>query len=180
MFEAAVSTAVAGDIGRGFVANGQRGGAPQFAGVIITQIERFAWTVGNGIVRPRRELVFAAVDGPCVAASLSRRLKAEGRIGDDVDPWRGRRLARAKNRHIFLAALGKSAEPVEIFEIRHNGLCRRRRRWVFALFGRLAQASWARPNSIQLIEQTAKPRDEHDPRHGRKKGRRSLRYQVRS
>ena len=78
-----------------------------------------------------------------------------------------------------LPPLANPPSPVEIFEIRRNGLCRRRRRWVFALF----DGSHRRPGLgqlIQLIEQTAKPRDEHDPRHGRKKGRRSLRYQVRS
>ena len=113
MFEAAVSAAVSGDISRGFVANGKRSRAPQFAGIIITQIERFAWTVGNGIVRPRRDLVFAAVDGPRLAASLSRGLKAKGRIGDDVDPRRGRGLAGAKIVTYSLPTLANPPSPLK-------------------------------------------------------------------
>ncbi len=78
------------------------------AGLLVPQIERLAGAVGHRVVRPRGELVLAAVSRPGVAAALGRDLKAEAGIGDDVDPWRRRRLARRAARHIFAAVRRRS------------------------------------------------------------------------
>ena len=117
MLESAVAAAVAGRVGRRRVADGRRGRAPHIARFVVAQIEGFAATVANGIVRPRGELVLATVDGPGVAAALGSRLEPECRIGDDVDPRRRRRLARSEDRHVLGAVVGKAAEPVEEFEV---------------------------------------------------------------
>ena len=90
VLESAVTAAVAGRVGRRRVADGRRGRAPQVTRFVVAQIEGFAASVADGIVRPRGELVLAAVDGPGVAAALGSRLEPESRIGDDVDPRRRR------------------------------------------------------------------------------------------
>ena len=118
MLEAAVAAAVTCDIGRLGVADRKRRRAPDIAGLFVPQIEGLARRIADGIVRPGRELVLAAVGGPSIAAALGRGLEAECGIGDDVDPGRRRRLARPEYRHVFLASRRKSAEPVEEFELR--------------------------------------------------------------
>src|SRR5271166_1086016 len=120
VLEAAVAPAMSGDIDSRGVADGTRCRAPDIAGLVISQIENLALGVAHGIVGPRGELVFAAVGGPGVAAASGRGLEAEGRIGDDVDPGRWRRLARAQYRHIFLAPRRKSSQSVEEFELGHT------------------------------------------------------------
>ena len=62
--------------------------------------------------------MLAAVDRPGEAAAFGRHLKSEARIGDDVDPGRGSRLAGAEGDDIFPALLRKSADPVEKLESR--------------------------------------------------------------
>ena len=117
VLEAAVAPAVAGDIGRREVADRQRRRTPELARVVVPQIERLARAIGHRIVRPRRDLVLAAVDRPGVAAAFCADLEAERRIGDDVDPRRRRRLARPQDRHIFPSVSREAAEPVEEFEV---------------------------------------------------------------
>ena len=103
----------------------ERRRAPQVAGVVVAQIEGFAASIADGVVRPRRDLILATVDRPGVAAALGSRLEAERRIGDDVDPRRGRRLARPEDRHILASVSREAAESVEEFEV---GRARPRRR----------------------------------------------------
>ena len=104
VFEAAVASPVPRDIGRLRVADGQRGRTPEIAGFVVSDVEGFARGVADRIVRPRGELVIAAIGGPGAAAAFGRRLETERRIGDHVDPRRRRRLAGPEHRHIFLAA----------------------------------------------------------------------------
>ena len=89
MLEAAVAATEAGDIGRPLDADGRRGRAPEGAGIVVTQVESLAGAVGDGVVRPGRELVLAAVDRPGVAAAFGRRLEAKTLVGDDIDPGAG-------------------------------------------------------------------------------------------
>ena len=79
MLESAVAPAMPRCIGGGVVADRQRRRTPQVAGVLIAQIEHFTWTIADWIVRPRRELVLAAVDRPGEAAAFCRHLEAEER-----------------------------------------------------------------------------------------------------
>ena len=178
MLEPAVSPAVAGDVGRRVVADRQGRRAPQVASVVVAQIERLARTIGDRIVRPRGELVLAAVHGPGVAAAFGRHLKAEGGVGDDVDPGRRRRLARAEDRHIFPSVLGEAAEPVEELEVRQltarpSKSARREPAW-----GRARTNSLPPRPAIELIGEPPALSDEHHPRHRREKGARLRRDQV--
>ena len=162
MFEPAISAAMAGDISRRGVADRQRRRSPKVARVIVPQVERFARTIAHRIIRPRRDLIFAAVDRPCVAAALGSRLEAERRIGDDVDPGRRRRLARPKDRHILSSISREAAEPVEKFEIGRASPSRRPQAgddWLWRGFlgrGRLQ-------NALELLEQSAALGDKNDP-----------------
>jgi hypothetical protein len=122
VFEAAVASTVTGDINRCGVADGERCRAPDITGLVISDIKSLTLGVADRIIGPRGELVFAAVGRPSVAAAFGRGLEAKARIGDDVDPGRRRRLARAQYRHIFLALRRKSSQSVEEFELGHPEL----------------------------------------------------------
>ena len=125
MLESAVSASVAGHVCRRGVSDGKRRRTPQVAAVVVSEIEGFAAAVADGVVRPRRDLIFTAVDRPGVAAALGSHLEAERRIGDDVDPRRGRRLARPEDRHILGPISREAAESVEEFQV-GRGTPRRR------------------------------------------------------
>src|SRR5277367_3363692 len=101
VLEAAVAATVTSDIGGQGVADRKRRRAPDIAGLFVSEIEGLALRIADGIVRPGRELVLAAVGGPSIAATLGCGLKAERGIGDHIDPGCRRRLARAEYRHVF-------------------------------------------------------------------------------
>jgi hypothetical protein len=90
MLESAVSLAVPNGIERGLVPNRQCRGSPQLTGILVTQKDDLARPVSYGIVGPRRQLVFATIDRPRVAAALDRDLEAERGVGDDIGPGRWR------------------------------------------------------------------------------------------
>src|SRR6267142_1180070 len=136
VLEPAVALPVPGGVGCGLVTDRQGRRTPQLTGLLVAQIDDLAWPIGDGVVRPGRELVLATAARPGVAAALDRDLKAERGIGDDIDP-RGRyRPPGAENRHVLPPVLGESTEPVEEFEVR------RRRHGLRRLCGR--RASWRR------------------------------------
>ena len=169
VLEPAVTPSVARNIGRRFIPHWLRRGSPQIPRRLVLQIEGLAGTVGHGVVAPRRQLMFAAVHGPGVATALRRHLKAEAGIGDHVDPWCGRRLARSKGRHIFPAALGEAAKSVEEFD---TG--RRSRHLKLGGGDRTPwRDTWRKPgigNSLELIDQPPAVANQHDTRDGPKKG----------
>ena len=111
--EPAVAAAVAHHIGRRFVADRQCRRRPQIAAVEVADIEHFAGTIADRIVRPGRELIVATVVRPGIPAALDRDLEAEGRVGDDIDPRSRRRLAGAQHGHVFPAIGREAAEAVE-------------------------------------------------------------------
>ncbi len=127
MLEPAVPGAVTGDVGRLLAADRQRRRAPQLAGVVVADVDRLAHRVADGIVRPRRELVLAAVPRPGVAGARLGDLEPERRVGDDVQPRRRRRLSGAEDRDVLTPAVREAAEPVEELQLRarHHGLARR-------------------------------------------------------
>ena len=164
MLEPAVSPPVAGDVAAHLVADRQGSRAPQGTSVVVVHIERLPRTIGDRIVRPRGELVLAAVHGPGGAAAFSRHLKAESGIGDDVYPGGRRRLTRAKDRYIFPSVLSKAAETVEELEVRQ----RRRGLRLGSEGGPLRE--WSGMNSairnpIKLIGKAPAFSHEHRPRH---------------
>ena len=136
VLEAAVSGAVARDVGRVRAANRLRRRAPQLTAVVVADVERLARRIADRIVGPRRQLVLAAVPGPGVAGAGLGDLEPERRVGDDVEPRGGRRLARAEDDDVLAAVLVEPAQSVEELELRQRrmalvvagGRCRRRRR----------------------------------------------------
>src|SRR6185437_3582489 len=78
VFETTVAPTVLRTISRRIVADRQRRRAPQIAGIVIAQVERFPGPITARIIRPRRELVLATVDRPGKATALCRYLEAEG------------------------------------------------------------------------------------------------------
>jgi hypothetical protein len=120
VLEPGISPAVAGDVGRCFIADRQCGWAPKIARVVISQIERFTRTISNGIIRPGSELVLTAVNGPGGATAFCRHVEAECGIGDDVDPGGRRPLTGAEDCHIFSAVRGEAAQPVKKLEFRRR------------------------------------------------------------
>ena len=124
VLEEAVAVAVANHVRRAILADWQRGRSPQLAGVEILDVEHFAGTIADAIVGPLRNLMLLAVDCPRVSSALDRDLESERRICDHVDPRRRRPLALAENRQVLTAVRGKSAEPVEKFDLapRHQDL----------------------------------------------------------
>src|SRR5688500_1860553 len=101
MLEPAVAPPMPGDIASGLVADRPCGRAPEIPGSVVGNIERLALRIGDRIVRPRSEMVLLAVDRPRRAASFRADLKAETRIGDNIDPRSRRRLTRTEHRYIF-------------------------------------------------------------------------------
>ena len=99
---------------------------PHLAAFLIAQIQHLAGPIGDRIIRPRSDLMFAAVERPGEAAAVGRNLKSKVRIGDHIDPGRGRRLSRTQNSHVFTAFRTESAQAVEEFQIVRGGSARRR------------------------------------------------------
>src|SRR5438874_10099851 len=121
VLEDAVSLAVTNRIARGILANRQRGGSPKFIGIFVANVDRLTRLVTDRVVRPRGDLILAAIDRPGIARPFGRDLEAERGIGDHVDPWRRGPLPLAENRHIFTAVSGKPTEAIEKFHCRSGG-----------------------------------------------------------
>src|SRR4029450_6217991 len=110
MFETAVALAVSSDIGPSLLADRQHRWAPQVATIFIPHVYRLARRVRDRGLRPRRELILAAVERPGVPRSRLRNLKAKGRVRDHVNPGRRRPLSLAQNGHIFTPIRSEAAE----------------------------------------------------------------------
>ena len=117
MLEPRIAEPMAGDV-LPSVADRLRGRAPEIPARHVADVEGFTRRIDHRVVRPRRQLVLAAVLGPAVAASLCRGLKAEAGIGDDVDPRRRRGFAVVEDRDIFAPVLVEAAETIEKFKVR--------------------------------------------------------------
>ena len=107
-------------IGRRFIADWKRSGAPEIPGLFVPEIEGLARPVGDRVVGPWGQLMLAAVHRPGVAAALSGYLEAEAGIGHHVDPWGRGRLARPEDGHIFSAPFGEAPQPVEVLYTRRR------------------------------------------------------------
>ena len=112
MLERGKTETVSRDIGAGPPDwQGCRG--PDLIGVKVVQINRLANRVSHRIVRPRRDLIFAAVFRPDMARSFGRDLKSEIRVGNDVDPGCRGGFAVPQDRHIFAPLIGEAAGAVK-------------------------------------------------------------------
>src|SRR4029077_2102902 len=121
-FEARVALSVARDVRFVFEANRRRRGTPEFAGAFVANVDRLAGRVGDGIVRPRRELVLVGIQRPGVARAGLGGEEAERRIRDYVDPrLRGSR-ALAENGDVFAAVVREAAQAVKEAEVRRHSV----------------------------------------------------------
>src|SRR6185312_11050142 len=90
----------------------RRGGTPFGAILRIPQQEHLARWVAYYVVRPSRDLVLLAVDGPRITAARRRHQESEIRIGDEMRPRRGRARAIAQHGDIFASILGEPTEAI--------------------------------------------------------------------
>ena len=122
VLEHAVAEAVAGDV-RVLTAGRQRRGRPEAAGLLVADVDRLAAGVGDRIVVPRREAELVAVLRPGVGAAALGDDRAELRIGDHVDPRRGRGLAGAEEHDVLAPVAAEAAQAVEERQValRHLG-----------------------------------------------------------
>ncbi len=88
--------------------------------VLIPNIERLARRVADGIVRPRRELVLAAVHRPREARARLGGLETEIRVGHHVDPGSRGPLPLAQSRDVLAAVRCESPQAVEELEIQRR------------------------------------------------------------
>ena len=95
-----------------WAARGQRRGRPELPGLLVAQVDRLATAVRYRIVVPGRQAEFVCVFAPGVGAARFRNDGAEMRVGDHVDPGRGRCLPRRQANHVLAAICGESAQVV--------------------------------------------------------------------
>ena len=110
--------------------------------------------------------MFPAVERPGEAAAIGRNLKTKVWIGDHIDPWRGGRLSRAENGHIFAALRAEASQAIEELQIERRGRDRRRFGLRHALRRRRV-GHGGLAHAIHLIGEVAAPGHQHDARHGR-------------
>ena len=120
VLEAAVSGTVVGDVGRPLTPDRLRGRAPEVAGVVVADVEGFACWVADGVVGPRRQLVFPAVLGPGVPTAGLGHLEPERLVGDHVEPGSWGRLTGAEDGHVLTPIITEAAEPVEELQLRRR------------------------------------------------------------
>ena len=114
-----IAKAVPGDIGA-LVPDRQGGGGPYGPRVQIAQIHSFARRIGDRVIRPWGQQVFATVFRPDRAAAFGRDLKAEAGVGNDVDPGGGGGLAVFQHRHIGPAIISKTAKAIKKLKRRQS------------------------------------------------------------
>ncbi len=163
MLEAAVTEAMADDIGTRRLANGQRSCGPKIPGVFVANVDGLRGGIADGIVRPRCELILLRVQRPCAAAAVRRRQKPEFRIGDHVDPRRRRPLPLAERHDVFAPLRGKPAESVEELE-RRRGARTQVRLCLIDVPPAPARHRIGLPRRGELIAQCAAPRVQHRTR----------------
>ena len=120
VLEAAVSGTVVGDVGRSLTPDRLRRRAPEVAGVVVADVEGFACWVADGVVGPRRQLVFPAVLGPGVPTAGLGHLEPERLVGDHVEPRSWGRLTGAEDRHVLTPIITEAAEPIEELQLRRR------------------------------------------------------------
>src|SRR5689334_1096500 len=83
----------------------------------VAQVHRLSARIADRIVVPRREPEQMRVLAPRVAEPAFRHDAAEARVGNDIDPWRGRCLSRAGRNDVFASIRRESSDAVEQDEI---------------------------------------------------------------
>ena len=163
VLEAAVPPPVVNDVRRLLHANRLRARAPDLAGFVVANVDRLADRIPDRVVRPRRDLVLAAVAGPGVAAARFGHEEPELGIGDHVRPRRGRRLAGTEDDDVLAPVIGEPAEAVEELQV---GRHRRRR---LGLAGAAGDPGRGLPGSgtidaDHLVREGPAPADDDDSR----------------
>src|SRR5919197_6758782 len=105
VLEACVALPVADDVGRGGLVDRQRGRSPQISRLIVTDVDALARRIADRIVRPRAQLVLAAIDRPRVPRTRLGDLETEPWIRDHIDPWRRCPSPLAEDDHVLASIL---------------------------------------------------------------------------
>ena len=114
--ESTIALAVARNVWSSFIADRQRRGSPHLTGAFVADIDGFSGRIRDGIVGPRRQLIFMAIERPGVPRTGFRNEEAKRRIRNHVDPRRGSPQTFSQDGHIFAALIGKSTQAVEKIE----------------------------------------------------------------
>ena len=122
MMESAVALAVPRNVRSSFIANRERRGAPNLTSVLVADVDGFSGGIADGIVGPRRQLIFMAVERPGMTRARFRNEEAERSIRNHVDPGRRSPQTFTENGHILVALIGEATQAVEKFEslLRHR------------------------------------------------------------
>ena len=165
VLESAESGPVTGDVRRLLAADRLGRRTPQLAAVVVPDVDRLAHRIDDRVVRPRGELVFAAVPGPRVPRPGLGDLEPERRVGDDVEPGCRGGLSRAEDGDVLAPPIDEAAEAVEELELRA---------WRDRLAPGLARAGWrCRPSdpfgalqADDLVGEAAPATEQHRPGGG--------------
>ncbi len=90
----------------------QRRRRPHLGRFFVAQIDRFARRIGDRIVRPGRQAVLAAVASPGIARAGLGHHETEIRIGNHIDPRRGRLLAWLEVDHVLAPSALNPPRPL--------------------------------------------------------------------
>ena len=116
VLEPAVALTMPGDVGPGLFSDRQDGRIPQRARILVPNIDRFTRRVADRIVGPRRQLILTAIHRPRVPGAGLRDLKAEDRIGHDIDPGRWSPLPLPEDGDVLTAVIDEPSQAVEELE----------------------------------------------------------------
>ena len=119
VLETAVALAVAGDIGREPPRESAAPSASRARRVFVAHVDHFARRVADRVVRPGRELVFAAVDRPGIAARLRLETwKPKEGLAMTLIQGAGVHCPSPRMVDVFAAVRREAAEAIEELELR--------------------------------------------------------------
>ena len=85
---------------------------PDHRRLFVAQIERFRRQIGDRVIAPGGQPIFAAVERPTVAAAYLTGEKAKVRVGNHIDPGGRRRFTRTQIDLIFAAISAKATQAI--------------------------------------------------------------------
>ena len=183
MLEAAVAATEAGGIGRPLDRGWEMRSGSKGAGIVVPQVESLARPVADRVVRPGRELILAAVDRPGVSAAFGRGLEAKmlelatTLIQGAGVAWPGPRIVTYS-----LPSLANPPSPLKNSSFSGAAAATRGSdaTWCTCQQGAGRSCRCLRfGDPVELIEESAALRHQHDPRDRSEQSRRFGGNQVR-
>ena len=124
MLEAHAALAVTDDVRLG-CADRQRCGAPEFAGLVVSDVDGLARAVADRVVVPGGDAVLVAVERPRATDASLADSRSELRGSDHVDPRRRRDVVARQHDHVLAGRVVKPAEAILEGERRRYEVARR-------------------------------------------------------